>query len=144
MRVPCGCCAGAVRWSTSNCICARRRRSGGTRRTGSLRCCGGISAIFKRLDYDMQCSCPGADPGEGQGGLAPPPIFWGGNKGAKNHTHRTIKLKSDDHEARYRLKRIPKHTKYAQILLKKSCEVGGGGGLRGHKGKYFVHKSNKE
>ena len=21
-------------------------------------CCGGISAIFKRLDYDMQCSCP--------------------------------------------------------------------------------------
>ena len=24
----------------------------------------------------------------GQGGLAPPPIFWGKNKGAKNHTHR--------------------------------------------------------
>ena len=82
VRVPCGCRAGAVRWSTSNCICARRRRSGGT---GSLRCCGGISAIFKRLDYDMQCSCPGADPGGGgKGALTPPPpIFW-----AKNHTHR--------------------------------------------------------
>ena len=58
VRVPCGCRAGAMRWSTSNCICARQRRSGGTRRTGSLRCCGGISAIFKRFDYDMQCSCP--------------------------------------------------------------------------------------
>ena len=28
---------------------------GGTRRTGNLRYCGGISAIFKRLDYHMQC-----------------------------------------------------------------------------------------
>ena len=28
--------------------------------------------------------------GGGQGGLrpCPPPIFWGKNKGAKNHTHR--------------------------------------------------------
>ena len=51
---------------------------------------GGISAIFKRLDYDMQCSCPGADPGGGGRGALPPPIFWGGggNKGAKNHTQK--------------------------------------------------------
>ena len=117
VRVPCGCRAGAVRWSTSNCICARRRRSGGTRRTGSLRCCGGISAIFKRLDYDMQCSCPGADPGGGGGkGALPPPHFLGGGQGGqKPHTQK----KSDDHEPRYRLKRTPRHTKYAKIFYKK-------------------------
>ena len=54
--------------------------------------------------------------GGGQGCLAPPPIFWGKNKGAKNHTHRKKWSKSDNHEARYRLKRTPKHTKYAQIF----------------------------
>ena len=59
----------------------------------------------------------------------PPPIFWGKIKGAKNHTHRRKKRsKSDNHEARYRLKRTTKHTKYANIFLKKnSCLVGGGG-----------------
>ena len=83
----------------------------------------------------------GADPG-GPRGLAPPPFSVEKNKGAKNHTHTKKRSKSDNHEARYSLKRTPKHTKYAQIFFKKSCEVGGG--LRGHKGKYFVHKSNKE
>ena len=55
---------------------------------------------------------------------------------------RLKKSKSDNHEARYRLKRTPKHTKYAKKFKNNSCEAGGGGGLRGHKGKYFVHKSN--
>ena len=58
------------------------------------------------------------------------------NKGAKNHTQKK-RSKSDNHEARYRLKRTPKHTKYANKIL---VRWGGGGG--GHKGKYFVHKSN--
>ena len=45
---------------------------------------------------------PGADPGGGgAGGISPPRK----NKGAKNHTHR--QKKSDNHEARYRLKRTP-------------------------------------
>ena len=78
-----------------------------------------VSGVVKRLDYDMQCSCPGADPGGGARGPCPPPIFWGGKQGGqKPHTQKK-KSKSDDHEARYRLKRTPKHTKYAQIFKKK-------------------------
>ena len=47
--------------------------------------------------------------GGGKGGLAPPPPISGEkNKGTK-------RSKSDNHEAKYRLKRTPKHTKYAQI-----------------------------
>ena len=63
--------------------------------------------------------------GGGRGPCPPPPFSGGETRGPKTtHTEKKIS-KSDDHEAR-----------------KKSCEVGGG--LRGHKGKYFVHKSNKE
>ena len=54
--------------------------------------------------------------GGGQGGLAPPPHFLGKkNKGAKNHTHRKKMIKIGQ-PRRYRLKRTPKHTKYAQIF----------------------------
>ena len=57
---------------------------------------------------------PGADPG---GEPCPPPPFSGEKiRGPKNHTHRKKKSKSDNHEARHRLKRTPKHTKYAQIF----------------------------
>ena len=70
----------------------------------------------------------------------PPPISVEKNKGAKNHTHRKKGSKSDNHEARYSLKRTPKHSKYVQIFFKKSCEVGGGGGLRGHKGNILLIK----
>ena len=98
--------------------------------------------------------------GGGKGALALSPFSGEKNKGAKNHTHRKkmIKIgqprskiqaktrgpktthtekkrsKSDNHEARYRLKRTPKHTKYAKIF-EKNVLWGGGGGL-------FVHKSN--
>ena len=78
----------------------------------------------------------GADPGGGARG-PPPPHFLGKKTRGPKTTHTEKKRsKSDKNEARYRLKRTPKHTKYAQILR--------WGGLRGHKGKYFVHKSNKE
>ena len=64
----------------------------------------------------MQCSCPGADPGGGGKGPCPPPHFLGEKQGGqKPHTQKK-RSKSDDHEARYRLKRTPKHTKYAQIF----------------------------
>ena len=70
--------------------------------------------------------------------------FWGKNKGANNHTHRKKRSKSDNNEARYRLKRTPKTLNTLKFSKDNSCEVEGGGGLRGHKGKYFVDKSNKE
>ena len=55
--------------------------------------------------------------GRGARGPCPPQKIWGKNKGAKNHTHRQKKRsKSDNHEARYRLKHTPKHTKYAKIF----------------------------
>ena len=86
----------------------------------------------------MQLSRRGSR-GGGQGGLAPPPFSGGGEQGGqKPHTQNKYISKSDDHEARYRLKRTPKHTKYAQIFFKKSCEVGGG--LRGHKGNILFIK----
>ena len=83
-------------------------------------------------------SISGADPGGGpRGPWSPPPFSGEKNKGAKNHTHRK---KLDNHEARYRLKRTPKHTKYTQIFYKISCDVWGGGGLRGHKGNILFIK----
>ena len=58
--------------------------------------------------------------GGGQGCLGPPPFSGGKNKGAKNHTHRRKKDQNrTNHEARYRLKRTTKHTKYAKIFKKK-------------------------
>ena len=90
---------------------------------------------------------PGGSQARIQGGGArvpcPPPIFWGKNKGAKNHTQTKKRSKSDNHEARYRLKRT-KNTLNTLKFSKKIIVRWGGGGLRGHKGKYFVHKSNKE
>ena len=83
---------------------------------------------------------PGADPGGGGKGALPPPPFSGEkNKGAKNHTHRKKRSKSDNHEARYRLKRTPKHTKCTlKFSKKKSCEVGWGGrGPKGPQGEIF-------
>ena len=49
----------------------------------------------------------GADPGGGgQGCLGPPPIFWRKKQGGqKPHTQKKKRYKSDNHEARYRLKR---------------------------------------
>ena len=42
--------------------------------------------------HDLSTLYTGADPGGGaKGALPPPPIFWGKNKGAKNHTHRRKK-----------------------------------------------------
>ena len=63
--------------------------------------------------------------GGGKGALPLPPIFWGKNKGAKNHTHRKKEIKIGQPRSK--------------IQAKNSCEVGGGG-LRGNKGKYLVHK----
>ena len=87
--------------------------------------------------------CQGADPGGGVGAGVPwpPPHFLGEKQGGKK-THTEFFLsKSDSHEARYRLK-VPQNTPNTLKFSKKNyCEVGG---LRGHKGKYFVHKSNKE
>ena len=65
------------------------------------------------------CACVhrrGSRGGGAQGGLAP-------------------HLLGKTREARYRLKRTPKHTKYAQIFKKNI--VRWGGGQRGHKGKFL-------
>ena len=54
--------------------------------------------------------------GGGGKGAPPPPFSGEKNKGPKT-THTEKKgSKSDNHEARYRLKRTSKHTKYAQIF----------------------------
>ena len=84
-----------------------------------------------------------ADPGAGAKGALPPPHFLGKiTRGPKNtHTEKKIS-KSDNHEARYRLKRTPKTLN--TLTFSKKNLVRWGAGLRGHKGKYFVHKSNKE
>ena len=112
VRVLCGCRAGAVRVPC-----------GGVRPIASVHdeddpvghdvqvvsgVDGGVSAIFKRLDYDMQCSCPGADPGGGGGG-GKAPIFWGGgNKGAKNDTQRTKNIKIGRPRSKIQAKTYPK------------------------------------
>ena len=70
------------------------------------------------LDIAYQARIQGG--GGAKGALPPPPIFWGKKQGGPQTTHTEKKRsKSDNHEARYRLKRTPKHTKYAQIFLKK-------------------------
>ena len=47
----------------------------------------------------------------------PPPHFLGKKQGGqKPHTQKKKRSKSDNHEARYRLKRTTKHTKYAKIF----------------------------
>ena len=68
----------------------------------------------------------GADPGEK-------------NKGAKHHTHRKKRIKIGQPRSKIQAKTYPKHTLNTLKFSKQnSCEVG----LMGHKGKYFVHKSN--
>ena len=55
--------------------------------------------------------------GGAKGALAPPPHFLGKKQGGqKPHTQKKKRSKSDNHEARYRLKRTTKHTKYAKIF----------------------------
>ena len=55
--------------------------------------------------------------GGAKGALAPPPHFLGKKQGGqKPHTQKKKRSKSDYHEARYRLKRTTKHTKYAKIF----------------------------
>ena len=48
--------------------------------------------------------------GGAKGALAPPPHFLGKKQGGqKPHTQKKKRSKSDNHEARYRLKRTTKH-----------------------------------
>ena len=68
-------------------------------------------------------------------GPPPPPIFWGTKQGGqKPHTQKK-KSKSDNHEARYMLKRTPKTLYTRKFSLKKYCEVGGGS--KGPQGEIF-------
>ena len=63
------------------------------------------------------CIISGADPGGGGQGCLGPPHFLGKKQGGqKPHTQKKKISKSDNHEARYRLKRTTKHTKYAKIF----------------------------
>ena len=74
-----------------------------------------INAVFVDVSTYMYignkvCMYSGADPGGGaRVPWPPPPHFLGKNKGAQKTTHTEKKRsKSDNHEARYRLKRTPK------------------------------------
>ena len=52
-------------------------------------------------------------------------------------------IKIGQPRSKIQAKTYPQNTLNTLKFSKKnSCEVGGGGDLRGHKGKYFVHKSN--
>ena len=73
------------------------------------------------------------------------PFSEGKYKGAKNHTHRKRKIKIGQPRSKTQAKTYPKTLKKSSKIFEKENLVRwGGGGLRGHKGKYFVHKSNKE
>ena len=103
----------------------------------------GRNMSYLRFKYDVHFTdglhvnltrLTGADPG---GGPCPPPPFSGEKTRGPKTTHTEKKRsKSDNQEARYRLKRTPKHTKYAQIK-KILVRWGGGGGPKGPQGEIF-------
>ena len=60
----------------------------------------------------------------------------GGARGPKTTRTEQKRSKSDNHEAKYRLKRTPKTLNTLKFSQKKSCEVGGGG-PKGAQGEIF-------
>ena len=99
-----------------------------------------ITLVMNKARREVGCLDMGrrGSRGGGQGGLAPPPIFWGKLQGANKHIHR--KKKSYNHEAKYRLKRTQRHSKYAQIFKKNLVRWGGGGGKGATRGNILFIK----
>ena len=69
-----------------------------------------ISIFFTSGQGGHPPPCPrrGSRGGGGKGAPPPPPIFWGKNKGAKNHTHRKKRIKIGQPRSKIQAKTYPK------------------------------------